>query len=324
MQTLYLADALKKIERDAMLSARAEMVLNEWEHETLFAKLYETPQTPPHHAEGPTLRSHLHRILVGLFTIVEGKLSVLEIEEFARVKGFADEFHEMEETIKEHAATFEVFALLHDVGKQFCLTRDDAGRVHYIGHEKEIHRVDVRALLGRMADHYRLSDTDVDYLVPLISLHLEPMRRLQKGHDPKHLRVLDSMATKAGLDANDFIDLLQAAVFLDQVIGSVPVQADSLVRFFLAEAEYAPWKRAQKDAKKVEQKKQEARRVFHTVGLDGEGVMKLTGMRPSRDLGDLLKAVQAAASGEVEVDKKWPDELQQRVQLARDKLVNGN
>lgn len=320
MQTLYLADALKKIERDALLSERAETVLNEWEHETLFAKLYETPQSPPHHAEGPTVRSHLHRMLVGLFAIVEGKLSVLEVEEFARVKGYTDEFREMEQTIKEHAATFEVFALVHDVGKQFCVTQDETGRAHYLGHEKEIHRGEVRELLGRLAVHYRLSDRDVDYLMPLISFHLEPMRRLQKGHDPKHVRLLEAIATKEGLDADDFIDLLQAAAFLDQVIGSVPGEVEPLIRFFLAEAEHAPWKRARKDEQKALQKRQEAQRVFHTVGLDGEGVMKLTGMRPSRDLGALLQAVQGAARGEREVDKHWSRELQQRVLEARKSL----
>ena len=320
MHTVYLKEALQKLERDAMLSERAEILLKEWEHEALLASLYATPQTPPHHAEGPTVRAHLHRMLVGLFAIVEGKLSVLEIEEFARMKGYEDELHEMEETIKEHAATFEVFTLLHDIGKQFCASLDEFGRVHYLGHEKEIHRPEVRELLLRMATRYRLSDEDVDYLVPLISFHLEPMRRLGHGHDPKHVRVLDAIATKHGLDADDFIDLLQAAVFLDQVVGSAPSQADPLIRFFLAEAEYAPWKRAQKEEQKARQRKAEAMRVFHTVGLDGEGVMKLTGMRPSKDLGALLQAVQSAARGEGEIDKRWPSELQRRVREAQESL----
>ena len=319
--TLHLNDALKRIEHDAMLWEQADQTLAEWEHEPLIVSMFETPQTPPHHCEGETVRSHVRRVLFHLYAITEGKLHLTEIEEFARHKELRDEIHELEETVRENAATFEVFALLHDIGKPFRASFDAEGRIHYIGHEKEIYRPDVMKLLSRMAGHYRLSDDDVNDLVPLISLHLEPLKRCSRGVDPKHIHFFTRFAVDERLDPDDFIDLLFGGALLDQTLGSVPAMPEHLVNALLSELAYAPWKKEQKDRERALQRKRDEQKVFHEVGLDGEGVMKLTGMRPSRDLGNLLKALQAAAKGDAQVDKSWSHELQQRVQEAQKRLL---
>ncbi|MEK7665712.1 MAG: hypothetical protein AAB337_02425 [Patescibacteria group bacterium] len=320
VHTVHLSEALERIEHDVILLERANQTLIEWEHEPLIASMFETQQTPPHHCEGKTVRSHVQRILFHLYAIVEGKLSLMEIEEFARHKELGYEIQELEETVRENAATFEVFALLHDIGKPFRANFDKEGRVHYIGHEKEIYRPEVMELISRMATRYRLTDDDVNYLVPLISLHLEPLKRCSRGVDPKHINFFTRFAVGERLDPDDFINLLLGGTLLDQTLGSIPAVPQHLVNVFLSELAYAPWKTEERAREKALARKRDEQNIFHEVGLDGAAVMKLTGMRPSRDLGELLKALQATAKGTAPMDKQWSRELQHRVQEAKERL----
>ncbi len=320
-QTPYLSEALKLLEHDALLWERADHAIKEWEHEVLIASMLETPQTPPHHAEGKTVRDHVHRMLFFLYAITEGKLHLFEIEEFCRHKELRDEIDQLEETVREHAATFEAFALLHDIGKSFCAKTDAQGHMHYLGHEKEIFRPEVMELVSRVAAHFRLTDDDVNHLVPLISMHLEPLKRCSRGVDPKHIHFFTRFAVEKRLDPDAFIYLLLGGALLDQTLGSIPASPEHLINFLLSELAYAPWKKEEKERQKAFVRKREEEAIFHEVGLDGGGVMKLTGMHPSRDLGTLLKALHAAAKGQGEMDKNWSGELQQRVQEAQKRLL---
>ena len=75
-----------------------------------------TPQTPPHHAEGPNVAFHVERMLACVLAIEEGtRLS--DIEELSRNPSDRLAIQEIEETIREHAAFFKVFALVHDIAK---------------------------------------------------------------------------------------------------------------------------------------------------------------------------------------------------------------
>lgn len=318
--TVYLSEALKALERDALLWQRADLAIKQWEHEVLIASMLQTPQTPPHHLEGTTVRDHVHRLLFYLYAIAEGKLRLGEIEEFARHKELHDEVVELEETVRANAATFEAFALLHDIGKSFCAKTDAQGHIHYLGHEKEIFRPEVMELVLRVASHYRLTDDDVNYLVPLISLHLEPLKRCSRSVDPKHIHFFTRFAVEERLDPDVFIDLLLGGALLDQTLGSIPAVPEHLINTLLSELAYAPWKKEAKERQKALARKQDEQKIFHEVGLDGGAVMKLTGMHPSRDLGELLKALQAAAKGTAPMDKSWSRELQQRVQEAIKRL----
>ena len=82
-----------------------------------------TSQSAPFHAEGPTVIHHLERMLAGLFAIVGGA-SLLEIEEFAREQVWHPLLRELEETIREQAATLEAFVFIHDLAKASTLSFD--------------------------------------------------------------------------------------------------------------------------------------------------------------------------------------------------------
>lgn len=329
-ETKHLLDVLRQIENTAPLLARADEVLLRFQSEPLMAGVYATPQSGEHHAEGPTVRSHLRLFLASLFAITDGTVKLLEIEEFARMKGYEEEIQEMQQMLMENPTTFEVFALIHDVGKPFCLTQDPDGMVHYHGHAKEIYRPEIRSLLYRLAEAYKLPDRDVEMIIPLVSYHLVPLYRFKKAANAKDVEVISKFATEQGEDPDDFIDMLQAAILLDQVMGSrqivggkMTVSATHLTNFFIAERAYAPWKLAAKEKARNEARKRIAQKTFREAGLDGAGIMALTGIKSGRELGDLLKKLHAVVLDGGELPKSvdsWKDELVRRIGAAKAKF----
>jgi hypothetical protein len=116
-ETEYLDAVMKRVEADEALRGRADASLRALADEPLFAELLACPQSPNHHAEGPFVEDHLRLGLMALHAVVEGKLHLIDIEEFRRMKGYEGEIDELEEIIKERAASLEVYLLCHDLGK---------------------------------------------------------------------------------------------------------------------------------------------------------------------------------------------------------------
>lgn len=75
------------------------------------------PQSAPWHAEGPMLIYHIERMLCGLYSVLDESFSIFSLEEYASEKHLFLEFQELQETIREQAATLEAFILLHDIAK---------------------------------------------------------------------------------------------------------------------------------------------------------------------------------------------------------------
>jgi hypothetical protein len=75
------------------------------------------PQSADCHAEGPFIEDHLKLMWQILMAVVNGELHLCDIEELRRLKDLAGELDEIEDTIKEKAASLEVFILCHDLGK---------------------------------------------------------------------------------------------------------------------------------------------------------------------------------------------------------------
>lgn len=328
-ETKHIIDVARFIENNHPLLTKADAVLASVEHEVLIAEMLKTSQSACHHGEGVTVRSHVRLMLTSLMAIVEGHVRLTEIEEFVRLKGYEEEILEMQQTICENAATFEVFCLVHDLGKPFRAAKDAKGEWHYHGHEKDVYRKDILELIQRLAATYKLTDHDVEMLVPLVSYHMEPLRLFSKGHDAKGVKLIEAFATDQGVDADDFIDMLQACVLLDQVLGSRKgspaggVDAKHLVHFFLAEREYAPWKLEAKEKARALERKRSLHKVLADAGLDGHGVMMLTGIKAGPVLGGLLKRIQESVlleEGVVGMGEVWKDELDRRIVVAREKL----
>ena len=110
--------AIVRLEDDVHLHGHASAILDGvGMQEPLIAQSLLTPQDVRYHAEGPVMRDHLSLMLCTLTALCEGKMHLIDIEEFRRLKGYEGEIQELEDLLKERAAFFEVFVLVHDVCK---------------------------------------------------------------------------------------------------------------------------------------------------------------------------------------------------------------
>ncbi len=113
-----LDEVLSDFAHDPFLREWTDQIINEAKAKyPALREALNAPQSANHHGEGPMIEDHVREILKTLYALVEGRFRLSEIEEFARLGGYEGELEELEETIKERAAFFKAFALLHDIGK---------------------------------------------------------------------------------------------------------------------------------------------------------------------------------------------------------------
>lgn len=364
-ETLFFDEAIERVRQDHALRERADALLAAAAaQEPLIRDLLATPQSPHYHAEGPYVEDHLRLILMSLYAVAEGKLRLREVEEFARMKGYEGEVEELEQTLKEHVATFEVFAFCHDAGKwptvSFTAEKGSRGHalgfnqpidyrwepfqiseraklreryvelyeqfadqhpnepadevqaqfflaygidVHYPGHNRMIHVPVYRDLLERFAFAHRISNKDKEMLVDVISHHLQPLEDFEEVR-PQAVRPYIHMANVRGWDGDDFIDMLQGALFLDAVCSSLRRSAHgtwhdmtALLNFFRSEQEAMPERSKKKREMREAEEQRRRNGVFRDVGLDGMALMELFQMEPGPEFGRLLRRVHASAIG---------------------------
>lgn len=114
----HLSEMFYRIRQNASLQKRAEtMIAAAASQEPLFEESLRTPQSPKYHGEGPFMHDHLRLMLLCLYAILDGEMHFLDIEELRELKGYEGDIEEVEEVIRENASFFEVFVLLHDIGK---------------------------------------------------------------------------------------------------------------------------------------------------------------------------------------------------------------
>ncbi|MCR4314147.1 MAG: hypothetical protein NUV84_02795 [Candidatus Uhrbacteria bacterium] len=228
--------------------------------------------------------------------------------------------HHFDEVAHEHAAKRDAYLDLYkefsqrefhgtdrETQAQFYLQYGVS--VHYPHHARKIHAPVFEALLRRLCAAHRLPDRDGDLLEDLISHHMEC------GFDfkvprPVRIRRYTYIAMKRGYDADDFIDLAQACLLLDQTIGSLRLSAHgywhetkSFINFLQSEHDFAPYRRAEKEALRETQEKKERNRVLREVGLDGIAMMDVLGMESGPEFGLALRRIHAGVSGQGEMPR---------------------
>jgi hypothetical protein len=172
-ETEYLDQVVERIRADKDLYLRAENMLDSASQaEPLFMDSLRAPQDVRYHAEGPFVRNHLREMLMALYAIVEGKVHLIDIEEFRRLKGYEGEIDELEEIIKEQAALFEVFVLVHDIAKWSTIRF--VSREHSRGEER-----------GFMMDENQYAHQAHSTRVELRERYLELYRDFESQH-PGH------------------------------------------------------------------------------------------------------------------------------------------
>jgi hypothetical protein len=363
-----------------MADFEQDRFLNEWADQQieqvrtkypLLADAYDSPQSADKHAEGPFVQDHIMMMLSGFYALVEGRYGLLEIEEFARLKGYELEIEEMEQMIKERAAFFKAFILVHDIGKAATVSfsapegslgaelgfgkdmaaawdtatgddrfvarkeyedlyagfadehQDQKPRAIQAGfykkyqisvsnhrHARVVFDSGLLEVIHSVADENRLTEDDRDLLVELVAAHMDPLHAFWRKPSVQAYQTLIDYSNKIGRDADDFLDLLQAATFLDVVAGTVQLTArgywhftDVLVNFLKSEHDWMPMRREQALIKKEQRQAKQKQLVYKQVGLDGDSLMELLKMTPGPEFGKLLQQIQSA----VEQTEMIPD-----------------
>lgn len=228
--TEFIDDAMERVGLRADLRDRADDALRaEAVREPIVADALRTPQTPPHHAEGPFLEDHLRLMLQTLYAVLDDDLHLTGLEELARLKGYEGEVEEIEETIKENAALYETFVLCHDAAKWSLVSFDSAegsrGRSEGFVVEPWTHRHDDGA-----AERARLRAKFLDLYAAFAAAHpgsdprdIQTQFHLTYGirahygghgraiHAPAYRALLERVAGRRSLPPRD-VDLLETLI----------------------------------------------------------------------------------------------------------------
>ena len=187
----------------------------------------------------------------------------------------------------------EVFLLFYETYKIRC---------KFPGHARAVHTSAYRDLLRRVGAARRLPDRDLELLEDLIGLHLDPITDFASKVAPSRIGRYVRVAASRGYDADDFLDLLQACVFLDLTCASKRMDGrgglwhefDITRNFLKSEHDYAPQKRVQKSITREERLKARERAWLREVGLDGVSLMDLLSMESGPVFGKALASIQEA------------------------------
>lgn len=229
-ETEFLADAVDRVLRDRGLRHLADRALHdEAMIEPLLADALKAPQSPRHHAEGPFVEDHLLLMSQVLSGILGEKLHLVDVEEFAALRGFEGEIEELEETLKENAALYETFVLCHDASKWTTVCFDapegSGGRAAGFVADAWAHRHDMgiserakfRARYAAMYETFRLERPELSpaetqrqfYATHAIDVHYAGHDRAI--HSPVYRALLDRVSSRRRLQPRD-VDLLETLI----------------------------------------------------------------------------------------------------------------
>jgi len=174
-------------------------------------------------------------------------------------------------------------------------------RIGYPGHDTAIHRPIYRDLVSRVAEAHGLTDRDTAILADVIAHHLRPIEEFDEVN-ASAIRKYIKFCQRRGYDANNYINLLKAAFFLDAICGSLRWdeknghwhEVDGIVNFIQSQHIFDPSIREAKEIAREEVKKKKINSAFRAAALDGVSLMELLGMDPGPKLGIRLREIQTA------------------------------
>lgn len=315
-----------------------------------------TPQSAPWHVEGKTAADGIIRMLAAINAIVHGA-SIMNIEEFARHKALQHEVRELEEMIREHAATLQAYSLVHDIAKpvtlnfsapvgskgeaegfaehkyRFSRYATDSEKqlytkllnafevqhpdlvgpklmaaffdeyeisTHYKGHAKRGASQEFFAAREKVADLFRLQDIDRRMITFMIRQHMNVLTYFADGPNPQKFDMLSTLATKAGLDGDDVLDVLLAGTFLDSSVGSLAykegrffVDTTALVHWLQSEELVAPLRRARRRDLEARRQKERLMSALERAKLSPEEVFELFDVSFGPKRGEIMEEIYA-------------------------------
>lgn len=242
-------------------------------------------------------------------------------------KGFHDSTASSAIQLAAYSDLFHQFAGAHihesDADKQFAFYSWYEIEIHYRGHERVIHRPVFKALLERVGDACGLRPQLIELLEDIIAYHMDPIRDFAEVR-PTSIKKLVKLANNRGRDSDDFIDILQACVFLDAVCASKRrtihgsfFDPSLLINFLKSEHAHDPFMVSRKEKARNQDERERRNQILKESGLDGEAIMELLGMEPGPLFGRTLLDIQEGVLGKHAIPtfgKEIDNELQSRAQ----------
>jgi hypothetical protein len=260
------------------------------------AALEKTPQSPPFHAEGKFVRSHVERMVAVLLSL-NTKSTILFLEEAAREKELHLEFERLLETLKSHHDFFLSYAFSHDLGKPKCVSFEGE-KVHYFGHDRVGAGTEFTQAREKILSEFNVSHSHAKMLTELIRLHMEILTTFSRSAEVHRYQAFAAIASKAGLNKDLFLELAAGAIFLDACVGSLHQEngqtfhsLQPIINFYRAEREAEPEKHRllEEGAKRAE--KTAIKEIHERGGLSPQAIFELlkTPVGPVR--GEVMKKV---------------------------------
>jgi hypothetical protein len=277
-ETRFLAEVTAAVFADQQINRLVSEVLER----------IRTDKKMPRFSSWPTEK--LFSSLGFLYAVVDGKVHLSEIEELRREKIFLGEVEEAEEIMKEKVASLEVFLLTSSFD---CSEKENSRPCSIVKTEK-------RAVLQRLAEVFRLSADESEDVFHLILLYERVTAGFSQAPARSLFEYLVRACQKYGRDADDFLDLLLAAVFLAAVIGENR-GPQMFFNFLSAERTFSLERSAARRQRQAEKGRRAEQARLRQAGLDGTALMTLFKMKPGPEFGQCLAAIQAFARGEGEL-----------------------
>jgi hypothetical protein len=270
-------------------------------------KLVDCPQTPPHHAEGPTVESHLVRMLALILSVGEGfRRGLVDIEEFAREKTFSAEWASLFSTISTNDKFLSAYALAHDLGKPECVTRTPSDspmnggeeRIHYPGHDRAGASSTYAYAREAILKYFDLQSSNAKLMTELIRLHMDIITTFTAAPNAVELKAFAALAGRAGLNKDLFLDLAPACLFLDAVAGSLHSDGSSkshdltpLLNWYRAEREVMPERHEAREAGEKKASKMAVKKAYADAHLSPEEIFELLGTPIGPIRGEIMKKI---------------------------------
>ncbi|MFA5947167.1 MAG: hypothetical protein WC813_04055 [Patescibacteria group bacterium] len=311
------------IEQDVLLSEageRARKIVAELAKKLPeVQKLVDCSQTPPHHAEGPTVESHLVRILSVLFAIQSSTSRPLasissatlmdrrvlasgtgpsSIEEFAREKTLSAEWTSLFSTIATNEKFLSAYVMAHDLGKPECVKTDELGRVHYLGHDRVGASPAFAYAREAILKYFELPSSSAKLLTELIRLHMDIITTFTASPSAAEFRAFAALAGRAGLNKDLFLDLAPVCLFLDAVAGSLHSDGRTkshdltpLLNWYRAEREAMPERHEAREAGEKKASKMAVKKAYADAHLSPEEIFELLGTPIGPIRGEIMKKI---------------------------------
>lgn len=203
-------------------------------------------------------------------------------------------------------------------------------RSHYYGHDvvgaSEKYQ-SVRETIGGM---FHLSADDLVLIQLAVKYHIDFLMRFNEGVNPNGVELMTQRANRAGIDADDFLDLLLAFTFFDTTVGSYGYEngeffgrTQEVVTYLRSEFEAMPHRRARREETQDHARRKRRKAALAAAGLSGDAVFQLLGTPFGPERAAVMHDVnQLVDDAEAEVDfGRHRKELLRRAAVARDLLT---